>query len=986
MKVLFRSVGEVSGFAKFFLVLALVVFLSGIANSQDPSTKLSGALYRIVETYNLESPSGALAYAQVQGVEVKGANNTIVVVIEAVGDLAAVVKQYHGEIQAKYRALWQVALPIGAVKEVASFRPVHYIRLPLVASPAGFFQPSSPTDPPITEGLRLIGADKYHARGLKGQGIKIAIIDLGFAGLEESIAAGALPQDVLDRARDFTQAGDVTAGTSHGTAVAEIVHAIAPEAELYLYKVSTETELGNAVVMALDNGVQVINHSVGWFNDGFYAGDGWIANNIIKVAWRNGVLWVNAAGNQAQTHYEGNFEDRDGDGFHDEEIIIVAPQITSTNPEYHTFIAYLTWDGWPKTTENFDLMLEHEGQIIVVSDNVQDENHPSEPDERITYSAKRGEMYRLRIKWAGAGSPPLGRRLEMFICGAPVTVNPRVPESSIPAPGNAEWVVSVGAVAAEEWEAGILESFSSRGPTNDGRDKPDLVAPDKVRCFTYSQQNMTFIGTSAAAPHVAGMAALLLSEKPTLPIRDLYQELISRAWPVPGGARTEFGAGRASLVKPQMANLVITSVEISPEKARPGQAVEVQVRVKNQGDAECQGFWVALWKAEDRVPGNELDSYLVRPLSPGEACELTLVCRLPEGFASPELELLVTADPYGDVPESNEEDNERAVSLLIELPKPTLKVTPLALDFGELPVGTAASPLTIQVSNIGVGTLKWTAVPSASWLELEPQEGELDSGQSATATVKANTSNLAVGRYEATLELTAEGAEGSPQKIALVVTIYKPATLEVSPDSLTFAAGEDEAPPPPQTITVANPGGRPLHWTMITDVDWLVLSKSRGELEPGSSESIEVSVETAGVEFGKHEATLLITAPEVGQAEIAIEFIFAPAFRVVSVVFPDEIPADGTSVSGTVEFMGAHHVVQAIFEVVKAVSFSEFNFNPHTDCSNYTFDPATGKGGFGFSLYSNVLQVVELKLTLVDEEGNRTDPYYFTFECIASGD
>ncbi len=72
-----------------------------------------------------------------------------------------------------------------------------------------------------------------------------------------------------------------------------------------------------------------------------------------------------------------------------------------------------------------------------------------------------------------------------------------------------------------------MQPFSSRGPTDDGRIKPDLMAPDGVSTSSYGP--LAFYGTSAAAPHVAGVAALLLSSDRSLTLDELRLTLESSA-------------------------------------------------------------------------------------------------------------------------------------------------------------------------------------------------------------------------------------------------------------------------------------------------------------------------------------------------------------------------------------------------------------------------------------------------------------------------
>jgi hypothetical protein len=88
---------------------------------------------------------------------------------------------------------------------------------------------------------------------------------------------------------------------------------------------------------------------------------------------------------------------------------------------------------------------------------------------------------------------------------------------SITDPGNTDGVVTVGATHGSWPHTYGVSFFSSRGPTGDGRVKPDLVAPgEKIRSTVFDGDWGTESGTSMAAPHVSGAAAMLLARYPEL--------------------------------------------------------------------------------------------------------------------------------------------------------------------------------------------------------------------------------------------------------------------------------------------------------------------------------------------------------------------------------------------------------------------------------------------------------------------------------------
>ena len=94
---------------------------------------------------------------------------------------------------------------------------------------------------------------------------------------------------------------------------------MAPAAALSLICVDSLAGLGKAKDYVLGKGIPIVNHSVGWFNTsrGDGLGPATSPDGIVADARAHGVLWVNSAGNEGNTHWSGTFTDADANGWQD---------------------------------------------------------------------------------------------------------------------------------------------------------------------------------------------------------------------------------------------------------------------------------------------------------------------------------------------------------------------------------------------------------------------------------------------------------------------------------------------------------------------------------------------------------------------------------------------------------------------------------------------------------------------------------------------
>ena len=127
---------------------------------------------------------------------------------------------------------------------------------------------------------------------------------------------------------------------------------------------------------------------------------------------------------------------------------------------------------------------------------------------------------------------------------------------SITDPGNAEGVITVGATHRSSPHTYGVSFFSSRGPTGDGRLKPDLVAPgEKITSTVGTEGRLEMDGTSQAAPHVSGAAALLMARHDEL-VGDpeAIKQLLCRTATDLGRERYFQGAGMLDVLRAMQAH------------------------------------------------------------------------------------------------------------------------------------------------------------------------------------------------------------------------------------------------------------------------------------------------------------------------------------------------------------------------------------------------------------------------------------------------
>ena len=458
--------------------------------------------------------------------------------------------------------LVQALVPAGNVDQLSTVDAVRYVQRPVRINRLPR-EEAVGTGPVVGDEVQLTNASSWQQAGITGN-VRVGIIDFFDLRVWNVTEHGPVPDVAHQFCPDTTQGlclnGQINSemGDRHGVAVAEIVKDMAPGAELFLATTSTTAETQAAIDWFVLNGVHIVTRSLGAPYDGPGDGTGPL-DAVVDYAAARSITWFNSGGNDAAFGY-GRFTDGvDQTGYVDFMNGPLVDTMLRIDPQ-NGGVAFdgIRWaNDWylpPGEVTDYSVEVwrgtsESSATLITVLDASQTAGAPplEAVDELFDVPSPQALFLRIHANAHYSPSQPdtievatffgflePGRSSAAFSAAKPV-VDSRNPS-----------LVAVGAIDPANGSSGIA-FYSSRGPTNDGRVKPDVSAPSCVKSTIYPAPNC-FNGTSAASPAAAGMAALLLGQGLALagmPLAALTKHLVVDLGPP--GPDNAYGTGEIRL-------------------------------------------------------------------------------------------------------------------------------------------------------------------------------------------------------------------------------------------------------------------------------------------------------------------------------------------------------------------------------------------------------------------------------------------------------
>jgi subtilisin family serine protease len=378
--------------------------------------------------------------------------------------------------------------------------------------------------------LAELGVKFWHNQNIRGAGIKIAILDSGFRGYRDFLGK-TLPEQVAFKS--FRRDGNLQGrDSSHGVLCAEVIHSIAPKAEMLFanWEPDDADSFVDAARWCRQQGANIVSCSVvipAW-SDGEGGGTVHQALNRIFGAGKasGDVLAIASAGNLAQRHWGGHYSD-DGHGRH------IWCENTTNNllKPWGTERVSVELLAGRRTNCRVEVLDSATGQEVGA---VQTHNGSDRFTQTVRFMPQTGHLYSLHI----AQKETTSESFHVVALGA--WLQHSNPGGSIMFPGDGPEWLTVGGIQPD----GRRAPYSSCGP-NSPRGKPDLMA---MVPFPLPSRDRPFNGTSAASPQAAGSAALIWSRVRERTAAEVRDALCHSAVDIgPPGHDFESGFGRLAL-------------------------------------------------------------------------------------------------------------------------------------------------------------------------------------------------------------------------------------------------------------------------------------------------------------------------------------------------------------------------------------------------------------------------------------------------------
>lgn len=518
-------------------------------NELDSSSEASKTIVPSAPLYIVPSPADSYRYGFSTEALSGGYGKTVNMeryIIELNFDVQAedltLLKELGCEIEVYVFNMIQVLIPVDRVEIVRHLNFTRFLRSPFseIEENSKIFKQISSAGSEEFSSLQL---NEAHKKGYMGQGVKVAILDTAFDP-SNSIFRKNVYYTLSFRSHDRDiMEGDI----DHGNAVTEIVTRIAPKTKIILVNFQTDVEyikaLKELINMTGSRKPDVIVTAVNIIlPDDYYDGSG-IRGGLARLARDKGITMVSSAGNNAQTHYMGMFNDKNDNSLHNFTSRDDTLEVNLKRGDRIRVV--MSWkDNWKNPSDDLDLGIFNDNLEPLAMSTIRQKSLKAPPYEIVDITASYSGAYHIAVKKIKAREV-----LPFMIYIYSLTVSNMEyfnPETSLdPGLPPASDTITVGSV--QSTYPGKLEPWSSQGKTTDNRMKPDLVALGGIYCNSI---HSIFSGTSSAAPQVAGAIALLLSKNHTLSPDKLKDILKKTAHDLgPPGEDPVFGAGLMNIYK-----------------------------------------------------------------------------------------------------------------------------------------------------------------------------------------------------------------------------------------------------------------------------------------------------------------------------------------------------------------------------------------------------------------------------------------------------